>query len=179
MVSTAPRIPTDEQVIYLHDPYIDDPASAVCPKDPNGKTAPGGFGFLSANAGTCQATGAVDTEWAGSTGNGSHGCETPLGVGRPGGQPVPLPIYDTVVGNGANTTYHVIGFGAFVVTGWNLSGTSAASTVPCGGVAPRPAGAYCAGASRCLYGYFTTGLMTVGQFGAGTDYGLSLIRTTG
>ena len=179
MTGNGAQIPTDEQVIYLHDPHTADPASALCAKDPSGKTAPGGFGFLSANAGTCQATGQVNTSWAGSTGNSSQGCETPLGNLRASQQPIPLPIYDTVTGTGNNTTYHILGFGAFIVTGWSLSGTSAASNVLPSSTAPKPAATYCTGASRCLYGYFTTQLMTIGQFAATTNYGLSLVKTTG
>lgn len=178
-VMTGAGLPTDEHVIYLHDPQSADPDSATCPKDPSGKTAPGGFGFLSANAGTCLASGTVNTNWPGSTGNSAHNCSGSLAADRTSGQPIPLPVYDTVTGTGANTVYHVVGFGAFVVTGWKLSSSSMASNVPAGHVAPRPAVGYCSGSARCLYGYFTTKLVTTGTFSGGANFGMSVVRTLG
>jgi putative Flp pilus-assembly TadE/G-like protein len=179
MTESGTSFPTDERIIYLHDPQTDDPDSAVCPKDPSGKTAPGGFGYLSANAGTCMASGTVATSWSGSTGNSDHDCATLLDSYRSSGQPVPLPVYDTVSDTGSNTTYHVVGFGAFVVTGWNLSSSSAASNIPPGNVSPRAASSYCTGSARCLYGYFTTKLVTTGQFSGGANFGISVLKTAG
>ena len=179
MTGNGAALPTDERVIYLHDPQSADPDSATCPKDPSGKTAPGGFGFLSANAGICSATGSAATNWAGDTGNDPNGCQTPLNADRSGGKPIPLPIYDSVSGTGNNTTYHVIGFGAFIVTGWTLSGTATASNIPPGNVAPRPAASYCTGSTRCLYGYFTTQLLSSGQFSGGPNLGVSILKTAG
>jgi hypothetical protein len=179
MTGNGTTFPTDERIIYLHDPQTDDPDSATCPKDPSGKTAPGGFGFLSANAGICEASGTVGTDWAGSTGNNSHDCPTGLDADRASGQPIPLPVYDTVSSNGTNTTYHIVGFAAFVVTGWNLTSSSMASNIPPGSVAPRPAASYCTGSARCLYGYFTTKLVPTGSFSGGTNFGVSVLKTAG
>jgi hypothetical protein len=179
MTNNGQAMPTDEHIIYLHDPQTADPDSATCPKDPSGKTAPGGFGFLFPNAGTCQASGSVGTNWGASTGNNPHNCPTALDADRTSGQAVPLPVYDSVSGTGANTTYHVVGFGAFVVTGWKLSSSSMASNIPAGHVAPRPAASYCSGSARCLYGYFTAKLVTVGTFSGGTNFGVSVVKTLG
>src|SRR5439155_9603921 len=55
----------DEHVIYLHDPHDADPDSGLCAKGPGGTTAPGGFGYLDADAGTCMATGSVPSTWDG------------------------------------------------------------------------------------------------------------------
>jgi Putative Flp pilus-assembly TadE/G-like len=179
MTGNGTRFPTDERIIYLHDPQTADPDSTTCPKDPSGKTAPGGFAFLQDNAGDCQTTGSAGTNWDGSTGNSPHACPTVLDAHRSSGQPIPLPVYDSVSSNGTNTTYHIVGFGAFVVTGWNLSSSSVASNIPAGNAAPRPAPSYCSGSARCLYGYFTTKLVPTGSFSGGTNFGVAVLKTAG
>jgi Flp pilus assembly protein TadG len=184
MTAGGSTLPTDEQVIYLHDPQTVDPDSAYCPKDPSGKTAPGGFGYLAANADTCMATLTVPVDWAGATGNGMHGCGTPLSSYRLSGALVPLPIYDRVTGTGANTTYHIIGFAAFVVTGWKLSGSaaglgSAVSSIPASSTSPRRALTYCTGAERCLYGYFTSMKLGTGVPGSGISFGVNVVNVIG
>ena len=62
-----------------------------------------------------------------------------LAAGEPGGA-----IYDGVIGQGANTTYHLAGVASFVLTGYFLSGVQAESWLT---------GRHsCSGSDRCLYG---------------------------
>ena len=85
-------------------------------------------------------------------------------------------------GSGSGTTYHMVGFASFVVTGWLLSGTSMASNVAPSSTSPHPATSYCSGADRCLYGYFTrTTLSTTNTGGAGTgpNFGASVVSLVG
>jgi hypothetical protein len=39
-----------------------------------------------------------------------------------------FPIYDSTSGNGANLTYHVIGWAGFHITAWSAKGTAATIT---------------------------------------------------
>ena len=44
------------------------------------------------------------------------------------GRTLLFPVYDSTSGNGANLTYHVIGWAGFHVTGWAAKGTAATIT---------------------------------------------------
>jgi hypothetical protein len=161
-----------EGAIYLHDPHGDNPTN--CPKDPSGKTAPGGFGWLDDDTGACSILTSVGDDAGGDPGNNVSGpCQTDLQTKRTNHATILLPVYDTVSGNGAHTTYHVVGFAAWVLTGYHLSGFSAPSWL---------SGVHlCSGSDRCLYGYFTRALITTGNgsVGGGTSYGASVITQVG
>jgi len=172
LTSSGVDLPTDESIVYLHDPQTLDPAAGSCPKSAGGKTAPGGFGYLTTDAKACNAFATVPTTWDSATGNNSHGCESPLDAYRTAGTAVPLPIYDTVTGTGTNASYHVIGFASFVVTGWRLSG---GATMP----SKLTGTSYCSGEARCLYGYFTSARLGTGTPGAGPNFGLTVVNMVG
>jgi Flp pilus assembly protein TadG len=161
-----------ETAIYLHDPHGNSPTG--CPKDPSGKTAPGGFGWLDDETGSCGVVTAVGDDAGGDPGNNvSNACQTDLQTKRNNHATILLPVYDTVSGNGAHTTYHVVGFAAWVLTGYRLSGFSAASWLSNTNL--------CSGSDRCLYGYFTRALITTGNttLSSGTGYGASVITLVG
>ncbi|SDY90869.1 Putative Flp pilus-assembly TadE/G-like [Micromonospora pattaloongensis] len=157
-----------ERVLYLKDGK-----SRTCPAGPSGWDAPGGFGWLDAPAGTCHTIVAVDGAYDGDTGNSVPGpCKTALTDARADRRVLFLPVYDGVTGQGANTRYHLAGFAAFVLTGYEMSGFSAPSSL----TGKRP----CSGAERCLSGYFTRALVptAVGQIG-GPEMGVSIVKLVG
>jgi hypothetical protein len=65
----------------------------------------------------------------------------------------------------------------FVVTGYYLPGASQNSWLT-GGV---PKAKYCKGSDKCIYGFFTTGMIPgTGQIGnPGTDFGASIVQLVG
>ncbi|MEV1287635.1 pilus assembly protein TadG-related protein [Micromonospora sp. NPDC049679] len=153
--------------------YLKDNKSQTCPAGPSGWDAPGGFGWLDDPTGTCNVTVEVDGAYGGNTGNSAPGpCKTALIDARADRRVMYLPVYDGVTGQGSNTRYHLAGFAAFVLTGYKLSGFSAPSSL----TGQQP----CGGSQRCLYGYFTRGLVptAIGQIG-GPEMGVSIVKLVG
>jgi hypothetical protein len=163
-----------ERVVYLKGSGDE----STCPAGPSGWDAPGGFGWLDDPEGAddgepCQVTIEVDGSFGGNTGNSvSRPCRTALTDALAGRRPSLIPIYDAVRGQGANTTYHLAGFASFVLTGYHMSGFQAPSWLT---------GRHlCSGNERCLYGYFTRGLVpSTGQEIGGPDLGVSIINLVG
>jgi Putative Flp pilus-assembly TadE/G-like len=108
-------------------------------------------------------------------------CAQQMQTLRATGQPVMVPIFDAI--QPALLTlapaYHIIGFAAFVVTGYaGLLGIGAPSALgPLGTVAA----VLCGTTSSCVYGYFTRALVpTAGPvFGTGINLGATVIGRTG
>ncbi|MGM0929966.1 MAG: pilus assembly protein TadG-related protein [Actinomycetota bacterium] len=148
-------------------------------------TIPGGFGWLKQDpARPCQAminigaTGLpgfpVDPEVASDTGNDvPSACKQTNMLQQIAGTTVLLPLYDKVGGQGTNGWYHIIGFAAFKVTGWNFSGTSHNNL--------SPASVQCTGSCRALIGEFETFVtLDAGEQdfifgGANNTFGASLV----
>jgi hypothetical protein len=159
-----------EGVIYLHDPHGDNPSN--CPTLPGGMTAPGGFGWLDDSAGSCGTVGTVGGSLGGDPGNNtSSACASALQSTWTAHGTQLFPIFDSVSGNGANTTYHIVGFSVFALTGYHLSGLSAQSWLSHRDL--------CTGSERCLYGYFSTAFLVSGQPLVTTNYGASAVTLIG
>jgi hypothetical protein len=163
-----------EQVIYLKG----EPGATTCQMNPPDWNAPGGFGWLDDPSGTddgepCEITVEVDGSFGGDTGNSvSHPCRTALARARASREPSVIPIYDGVLGQGTGATYHLAGFASFVLTGYDLGSFSAASWLT--------GRSTCSGNQRCLYGYFTRGLVpTTGGDIGGPDMGVSIVKLVG
>jgi hypothetical protein len=83
-----------------------------------------------------------------------------------------LPVYSTLSGTGNNVTYTLLGFGAFVITGYHITGSFKADDWL------NPANK-CTGNQFCIYGYFTQGLIpSTGGLG-GRGLGASIVKLTG
>ncbi len=81
-----------------------------------------------------------------------------------------------MTGQGASATYTLMGFAAFVVTGYHLPGVDGRTSMPRTGWTPRTTAR---AATYCLNGYFTQGVIpSTGTFG-GTNLGASVIDLTG
>jgi hypothetical protein len=161
--------PSAERVIYLKG----SDGAATCPAGPSGWDRPGGFGWLDDGTGTCTTTVDIDGSFGGNTGNSvSQPCRTALAASRSRRAVALIPIYDGVTGNGSHTVYHLAGFASFVLTGYHQSGFSAPSWLT--------GGHSCSGSQRCLYGYFTRGLVpTTGVVIGGPDLGVSVVNLVG
>ena len=61
------------------------------------------------------------------------------------GRTVLLPIFDDYGGTGDNAWYHVYGYAAFRLTGWDFGGQYTSGRNVCGST----------GSDRCVTGYFT------------------------
>lgn len=108
----------------------------------NGLFVPGGFGWLTTGGGSCKAEsragGHVDSEPGNSP---SKGC-APEDFTALQGRTVLLPIFDEYGNSGSNAWYHVYGYAAFTITGYDFAGQYRWKS-PCGGN------------DRCIRGYFT------------------------
>lgn len=134
----------------------------------NGHTAPGGFAWLSHTG--CTAN--IDVGWVpGDTGTNTECDLTSLYLGKV----VYLPIFDCVAvvpvdpitsttdctnaahGIGA-TNYHIVGYAAFYLSGWDFSGVSTVSVRPPPYNQPNCPGTGNSG--RCLFGWFIQKLVS-------------------
>jgi hypothetical protein len=158
--------PAEREIIWMKG--ADAP---TCPGQA-GWDAPGGFGWLNEAAGPCNAVVSAGGSTAGSTGgSASQACRDALAAAVAARSVQYVPVYDGTTGTGNNTVYHMVGVAAFVITGYYLSGARLDSWL---GTSP------CSGNDRCVYGYFTSALMTTpGALGSGTDLGVSVVGLTG
>jgi Flp pilus assembly protein TadG len=165
--------PSYELVIMLHTT-----TTTTCPKGPAGSNAPGGFGWLDETGGPCQASVTSGGTTGGNPGAPpSQACKDALNQAYTDRKPLALPVFDQVTGTGSGTTYHIAGISEFVVTGYNLPGAKQDSWLTGG----TPSSKYCKGSDKCIYGFFTTGLLpvtgTIG--GSGSDFGASIVQLIG
>jgi hypothetical protein len=161
-----------------------------------GMNAPGQFGWVNTSGG-CKAN------ITGSTYGGDPGASPPSAClalfedSRTNAKPIYLPVYSGTTGSGNNTSYTLKGFGAFVVTGWDItnfggSGKTRPSRV---GVADTSTGfphnanqTYCgksnftaSNSDICISGFFTKALVDSGPLsgGGGVDLGLTIAALNG
>jgi Flp pilus assembly protein TadG len=140
------------------------------PYQPSGQDAPGNFGWTS-DSGNCSVT-ISGGSYGGSTGASiSNDCKTALQNDVANRTVVYLPVYSAISGTGNNVTYTLLGFGAFVITGYQLPGFKKKDWL-------NPAN-NCTGNNFCIEGYFTQGLIpSTGGLGGG-GLGASIVKLTG
>lgn len=144
-----------EHKIYLHTTK----GLSGCPAGPSGGDLPGGFGWLDSDG--CEAT-VDENSWVYDDPGVSINNDCKDKIDDLVGTIVYLPVFDDTNGlNGANGEYHIRGFAAFYLTGYNLP---AAQGNPQASVAT---GDKCKGSDKCLIGWFTEGLADNAQ-GGGT-----------
>jgi hypothetical protein len=144
------------------------------PYEPSGQDAPGTFGWT-AGPGNCSAFISGSGIGGGSYGGGTQapaGCAGVLQSARAGHTVVCVPVYSSASPAGTGVTYTLLGFAAFVVTGYHLGGGLTASDWL------NPVN-NCTGDKFCIDGYFTRGLIpSTGALG-GNDLGASIVKLTG
>lgn len=146
-----------------------------CPSSPSGGDLPGGFGWL-ANS-DCDIDVDVDGAFSADPGvSGSSACEALLAAARSSGEPLLVPIFDVAEGTGRNGTYQMHGFAAFVVTGYDLSGFKAASTL----TGRKKCSTSGSSSAKCIFGYFTRDLVTTADTVlGGPDMGATIVQVIG
>ncbi|NNJ60489.1 MAG: hypothetical protein HKP61_05950 [Dactylosporangium sp.] len=163
LAAPPPAVPSAsfEGAIYLHDSR----GSTPCPAGPSGWNAPGGFGWLDELAGPCASEVDANGEYGSNPGvSASQSCKTVLAAARASRTVLTMSIFDGVRGNGANAAYHLDGFTSFVLTGYALPGFSATSNLT--------GDRLCRGQEKCLYGYFTTGIVSATELSpTASNYG--------
>jgi hypothetical protein len=136
---------------------------------PSGNVVPGGFGWVTTTAGTCQTSSIIGAILHNDPGNSvPSGCTTGAFAAMLG-HTVLLPLFDAYAGTGSGATYRVYGYAAFVLTGYNFGGQYSSNPAPCNGSA------------RCIEGYFThfVDISDAFTYGAGTpQLGASVVRLT-
>lgn len=189
--SSSPPAPSNaavagsETVLYIHGGSV-----ANCP---GATTPPGGFGWTAPTTGTSCSTPVTSLTYPGAAGNASNDCYTLFNTSRTTGQPIYIPVYDSFVGGGSGTIYHLAGLAAFVVTGWDIGsggshwgGGSPSTRVAASVLAQADTGLkssdtqYCgktytgSPSDSCVYGYFTHALVPNGVFGPGPGGNLGI-----
>jgi Flp pilus assembly protein TadG len=156
-----------DRVLQLHGSS----SGGGCPTEPAGADAPGNFGWTDDPNGNCTVFVSNNT-YGGNTGNSVSGdCQTLLYNVWSTKSLIFIPVYVSVSGTGANATYTLKGFAAFVVTGYHMPSFKQSDWL-------NPAND-CKGSSTCLNGYFTQGLIpSTGALG-GTNLGASIIKLAG
>jgi hypothetical protein len=149
-------------------------ATGCPPYEPYGQDAPGTFGWTT-DAGNCSAFvgGGGTVSYGGRTGTqATADCASVLQSAQAGRSVVYVPVYSSVRPAVTGVTYTLLGFAAFVITGYHLGAGPVASDWL------NPAN-NCTGGKFCIDGYFTRGLIpSTGALG-GTDLGASIVKLTG
>jgi hypothetical protein len=157
-----------EKVIYFHNTS----GLSPCPAGPSGADLAGGFGWLDTTE-DCVAT--TDAEnWV----DDSTGAPAPNDCSKAElmamlGKPIHIPIFDQTNGlTGANGEYHIVGYAAFVLTGYKFPGDRVKSLIsnqfPCGGD------------ENCISGFFTEDMApSAGGPIGGPSMGVTVVGLTG
>lgn len=151
-----------------------DPNDPGCMRGPANQFVPGGFGWLSGPG--CTATINPSTGWAGSGTGASEEPECKNEIHRlwQARQPVVLPVHDVSRSNGSNGEFHVVGYAAFVITGYDLASAGKEKSWLTNQFPSCPGPG---NSGKCVTGFFTQALSSSpgsiggGSFGA-TTYNL-------
>ena len=137
---------------------------------PSGNLVPGGFGWLTTNAGTCQTSSTIGGDPP--LRPGQLGSEQLLDQrlrGGTGSRRCCCRSSTRTAGAGSNATYRIYGYAAFKMTGYSFGGQNNSNPAPCNGN------------ERCIAGYFTrfVDISEAFTYGAGgPQLGASIVRLT-
>ncbi|HTA09668.1 MAG TPA: TadE/TadG family type IV pilus assembly protein [Streptosporangiaceae bacterium] len=162
---------SDDHILYEHG--SPNATTGGCPEDnASGADAPGNFGWTT-DSGNCSVYISSSGTYGGSTGaSASRDCQTAIYNDWLNKTVVYLPIYTTVTGPGSGATYTLLGFAAFVITGYHITGSFHQNDW-------LNSANNCKGNKFCIDGYFTHGLIpSIGDPG-GTPLGANVVKLTG
>lgn len=159
--------PPVEQLVFPHD----EPAAGTCRPPGQPADIPGGFGTLTDPRDDCRVAVAVNQAYNGDHGHVSAPCRAVLADARTSGRPLLIPIFGPVGGTGAAPRYTIAGFATFMVTGWNLPGSRARSTLT--------GRSSCDSSTTCILGYFTRATVPGGGPTGGPDLGAYTVGLVG
>jgi len=167
----TPPAPSYDHILFEHGSQ-GSKTTGCPPFQPSGQDAPGNFGWTS-DSGNCS-TFINNGSYGGNTGASASGdCQTVIQNAYTYRTLVFLPVYSAISGTGSNVTYTLLGFAAFVITGYHITGSFKANDWL------NPAN-NCKGNNFCIDGYFTQGLIpSTGGLGGGNGLGASIVKLTG
>lgn len=134
---------------------------------PSNLVVPGGFAYVTTDAGTCQASSAISQDMTSDPGNTPPSSCSNADFAGWLGQTVLLPLFDEAGSSGNNAWYRVYGYAAFRLTGYFFGGQYSSSPQPCSGNA------------RCITGYFERFVDQSDRFtytSTGPDLGADILR---
>ncbi|MBO1755505.1 pilus assembly protein TadG-related protein [Allobranchiibius sp. CTAmp26] len=138
---------------------------------PSHNAVPGGFAWVNPDSGTCNATSAINaTLWSSTGASVPSGCSA-TSMSLQQNQVVLLPIFDQTADSGANSSYHIYGYAAFRLTGYNFP--SKAFTFNASGCT-KPS-------VNCIKGYFLqfVDMNSVFHYGSGApNLGAAVVKLT-
>jgi hypothetical protein len=179
-LTNAPHPPAAEAILYFHDTGGGGPSN--CPDRSTSNSnpdTPGGFGWL-ATTSSCEIATTVDGDGVEKPGNSvPGGCDADDFFNMLG-TVVNVPIYGTVT----NNVYDIVGYAAFRLTGYRLSG-SPAYRQPSPTLSGPPyslslSNNPCPSSSRCISGFFTNDVVTSsGPLVPGPSLGSVTVRLVG
>jgi len=146
-------------------------AGSGCSTEATGSDAAGQFGWTNDPNSTCSLVVNSGTFGGNPGASPSQACKTALASDQANRTPVFVPVYTKITGSGASSVYTLKGFGAFVITGYALSGASASDWLKSSNS--------CSGSSKCINGYFTHALIPYTGSLSSTYLGAAIIRLTG
>jgi hypothetical protein len=162
-----PPYPAGEVALKLHSTTD---TTGGCTTSGSGSLLPGGFGWL--NSTNCQTSATAGGFVASDPGISASSCADQLAALV--GTLLYLPVFDQASGTGSGGQYRIKGFAAFYLSGYKLAGAHPATVNPPGTVTA------CTGSDKCIYGWFTQGLVpTGGQIGSGPSMGAKVVALTG
>jgi Flp pilus assembly protein TadG len=122
--------------------YLTKTSGTIGCTGPSNNVVPGGFGWLTADSGTCNSTTAAGNTVMSDPGNSVPTSCATSSMAAVQNKNVLLPIFDSSAGTGSGATYHIYGYAAFTITGYHFGGQYSWNS-PCNG------------SERCIRGYFT------------------------
>jgi hypothetical protein len=168
--SLPAAIKTGGYVIGIQSHADSNNADASCRKA-NGEYYPGGFGWLQET--DCVTTVAADATVTGDTGAAvPNGCKTAANLNQYLGKEVLIPISVTATGTGTSGVYTMDGVASFFLAGY--------ASLPSGGSAAVYKDELNVCSNKCIWGWFTSGLLPVGSsLGTGSSKGPAITVPAG
>ncbi|MDA8318645.1 MAG: pilus assembly protein TadG-related protein [Actinomycetota bacterium] len=146
-----------------------------CLSGPAHSSAPGEFGWIRDQSGTCQVQ--IGGQYTGKPGaSATNACKDALHQAWLSRTPVYVPVYSSVQGQGRYTSYTLLGFAAFVITGYQVPGAQASDWLD--------PGKLCSPSQVCIDGFFTRALISTGSLASQNEsetanLGVEVIKLTG
>jgi Flp pilus assembly protein TadG len=161
-----PPYPAGEVALKLHSTSD---TTGGCSTSGSGSLIPGGFGWL--DSAGCQTTSTAGGWVNSDPGVSASSCADQLAALV--GTLLYLPVFDQATGTGSGGQYHIKGFAAFYLSGYVLPGAHPTTVNPPGTVTK------CKGSDKCIYGWFTQGLVPTGGSIGGPSMGAKVVALTG
>jgi Flp pilus assembly protein TadG len=131
------------------------------------------FGWVTETGG-CSLNNITGTTYPVYNSTSSLNCNTPLYDDAQNKSLIYVPVYTSVTGSGASAVYNLLGIAAFVVTGYNIQGSTFTHYTDW-----LKSSNQCSGITYCINGYFVRDYFTGGSSFGPSNLGLEMIKLTG